>query len=208
MRVIPQGLELDEVAGGDAARFRARHACAGPIVAHIAALCADKGTQTLLEAWPSLSPKATLVLLGHTTREFAAWFESLPAQRRRGILHLQRLPDAERNDLLAAMDVLALPSRTDTFGRVFLEAWSYAKPVVGARAGGIPDVIEAGRTGELVDFGDAAGLARVLDGLLGDPRRREQMGLLGQRVLWERYDWQRVQKSLLELFETAASGLD
>ena len=121
---------------------------------------------------------------------------------------MQRLPDAERNDLLAAMDVLALPSRTDTFGRVFLEAWSYAKPVVGARAGGIPDVIEAGRTGELVDFGDAAGLARVLDGLLGDPRRREQMGLLGQRVLWERYDWQRVQKSLLELFETAASGLD
>ncbi|MFN8515884.1 MAG: glycosyltransferase [Chloroflexia bacterium] len=56
--------------------------------------------------------------------------------------------------MLAAASIFALPSRTDSFGITFLEAWCNGVPVIGARAGSIPDVIDDGEDELLVPFGD------------------------------------------------------
>ncbi|QYM80503.1 glycosyltransferase family 4 protein [Horticoccus luteus] len=78
------------------------------------------------------------------------------------------LPDAELRDELCACTVFALPSRKEGFGIVFLEAFAHGKPCIGARAGGIPEVIDE-HTGILVEYGDEIGLADACVAALQHP---------------------------------------
>ena len=52
------------------------------------------------------------------------------------------LDEGEKHAILEASTMLLLPSHSDSFGIVILEAWAHGKPVIGARAGGIPGVID------------------------------------------------------------------
>ncbi len=90
---------------------------------------------------------------------------------------------------LASADVVAYPSRTESFGMVFLEAWACGKPVIGARAGAVAEVVEDGRDGLLVEFGDVAGLAEALRSLLLEPARAQEMGRRGCKKVFMRYTW-------------------
>lgn len=69
----------------------------------------------------------------------------------------------------AACDLFALPSRREGFGLVYLEAMSYGKPCIGARAGGAPEVINDS-VGQLVEYGNPAGLAAAVTDLIQHPR--------------------------------------
>jgi glycosyltransferase involved in cell wall biosynthesis len=79
--------------------------------------------------------------------------------------------------LYAAADVFVLPSMfQETFGLVILEAFAAGTPVIGARSGGVPELVEDGRTGLLVDQGDVAGLRQAMLRLLLDRQLRERLG--------------------------------
>jgi len=78
--------------------------------------------------------------------------------------------------LLAAADVLAAPSRNEGMGRVLVEAMALGLPVVGARVGGIPNVIDDGECGLLVPPEDPAALAAALVELGRDVARRAKLG--------------------------------
>lgn len=97
--------------------------------------------------------------------------------------------EQEKHDLLAAADLLAMPSRTDSFGIVYLEAWLAGKPVIGARVWAMDEVIADGVDGLLVPFGDPAATAKAIAGLLADPTRRAQMGAAGRAKVLARYTW-------------------
>ena len=73
--------------------------------------------------------------------------------------------------LLAAADLFLLPSRQEAFGLAALEAMACGVPVVAARTGGLPEVVEHGRTGYLLPPGDVDGMARCALELLQDPER-------------------------------------
>lgn len=95
------------------------------------------------------------------------------------------LTDISRAELAACYEgaeVFALPSTGEGFGLVFLEAMAFGKPVIGGNAGGIPDVVENGRTGLLVEpTVEAVGAA--LSRLLSDKQLRKELGTRGrQRV--------------------------
>ena len=113
----------------------------------------------------------------------------LPPADRAWLHVLGSVDDAEKRDLLAAADVFAMPSRTDSFGIVYLEAWLYRKPVIGARTWGVMDVIEDGRDGLLVPFGDVPALAAALSGLLADASRRAEMGAYGAEKVYRMHTW-------------------
>lgn len=193
--VAGAGVTPAEVLGGDAARFRAAHQLRGPIVALLSTLTADKGAVHLVEAarrlWAA-GQAFELVLAGAVLAPFQRFLETLPAADRARVRVLGAIPDAQKRDLLAALDILAMPSRTDSFGIVYLEAWLAGKPVIGARAWGMSDVIADGRDGVLVPFGDGPALAEALAGLLADPARRAALGAAGRAKVLERYTWDEV----------------
>jgi N-acetyl-alpha-D-glucosaminyl L-malate synthase BshA len=73
--------------------------------------------------------------------------------------------------LLASADLFLLPTQSESFGLSALEALATGVPVIGARAGGLPEVVRDGETGALCPVGDVDGMARAAIGLLGDSER-------------------------------------
>jgi glycosyltransferase involved in cell wall biosynthesis len=91
--------------------------------------------------------------------------------------------------VFAEADVLCQVSRwEEAFGWAIVEGMSFAKPVVGTRVGGIPEVIEDGVTGCLAGRGDARQIASHILLLLRDPAARERMGLAGRAAVERKFD--------------------
>ncbi len=82
--------------------------------------------------------------------------------------------------VLAALDLLLMPSLWEGFGLVMLEAMAQTVPIIGSAVSAIPEVVIDGETGLLVPPRDVAGLANALTTLLADAPLRRHMGLLGQ----------------------------
>lgn len=89
---------------------------------------------------------------------------------------------------LAAFDVFALTSRSEGMPLSILEAWAAGKPVVASRVGGVPQLVEDGRTGILFPPGDEARLAEALARLLADPDAARRLGRAGSEEVRARYD--------------------
>jgi glycosyltransferase involved in cell wall biosynthesis len=192
VHVVGPGVDPAEVLGGDGRRFRERHGIRSPLVVSLSAMARDKGTVQVVEAVRHLwraGRQVELALAGAVLTPFRQYLDHLPARDRERIRVLGSIDEREKRDLLAACDMLAMPSRTDSFGIVYLEAWLYRKPVIGARAWGIDDVIEEGRDGLLVPFGDAPALAEAVAYLLDHPAVRSEMGARGERKVYQSHQW-------------------
>jgi len=109
---------------------------------------------------------------------------------------LGRLDDV--GPLLAAADAVVLASRWEGLPLTLLEALSRARPVAATRVGGIPDVIDDGVHGRLVEPGDPEALAAVLEDFARRSDAALRLGRAGQRRVREQYTWERV----VEQFET------
>ena len=191
--VASPGVDVADLPIGDARRFRERHAITGPLVGFLATLVPDKGAITLVEAVSRLWARGTqveLVMAGTRLAAFDRFLEAQPEAIRNRIKLLGLIDEAEKQDLLAAADVFAMPSRTDSFGIVYLEAWLAGTPVIGARAWTMDDVIDDGVDGLLVPFNDADALAEALAALLGDPARRAAMAAAGRAKTLSRFTWE------------------
>jgi glycosyltransferase involved in cell wall biosynthesis len=209
VEVIGYGISPSAIAGGDGRRFRDRRGITGPLVLFLGTRGYDKGTVHVVQAAEALREMGrhcTLVLAGSSSnRDFIEFHAGLAPGPRARVLLLDDIPEEEKKDLLAATDVLALPSRNDAFGLAFLEAWAYGKPVIGADAGGIPDVVSDGRDGFLVPFGDTAALARKIGVLLDDPALAARMGEAGRRKLFAQYTIDRKLRAIEDAYETLAA---
>jgi glycogen(starch) synthase len=190
--VAGPGVNPEDVLGGDGTRFRLTQNIEGPIVAAIGSMSFDKGTETLVEAVEHLwqqGVNVNLVLAGAILGPFEHFLTHLTPETRARLHLLGPIDEITKRDLFAAADVLAMASRTDSFGIIYLEAWLYAKPVIGAQVWGIDDVIEAGVDGLLVPFGDVTALAQAIGGLLADPTAATEMGRNGQEKVYAEHTW-------------------
>lgn len=82
--------------------------------------------------------------------------------------------------LYAACDIFVAPSRFESFGLIFVEAMMFARPTIGCRAGGMPEVIAEGETGLLAEPGDPTSLAACITRLVEEPALRARMGEAGR----------------------------
>ena len=192
LHVVGAGIDVDAVTGGDATRARAILGLVGPMVLALGAAAFEKGTLHLIDAVVSLRESGDdihLVLAGPMMSDVRRRLESLGEPQREGIHALGFVSDEQRRDLLAAAEVLALPSRTESFGLVFMEAWANCKPVIGARAGAIPAVVSDGEDGLLVPFGDVEALADAIKTLLQSDELAREMGRHGNSKVVSEEEW-------------------
>ena len=87
-----------------------------------------------------------------------------------------------------------------------IEAFAYGKPVIGARIGGITEMILPGETGWLFNPGDVAGLSACLAEALADPARVERMGRRGHELARRTYDPGTHYTSLMALYDRLTAG--
>ncbi len=204
------GVNPWEVVGGNGRRFREKYGVEGPIVYYIGAAAYDKGTVHTIEAMQKVLARgvdATLIMAGSTMLDkFRDYYEDLPEPVREKCRWLGFISDEDKKDLQAAGSVFCMPSRTDSFGIVYLEAWLNGVPVIGARAGGVPEVITDGVDGYLVDFGDVAALANRIELLLRRPEAARALGEAGRRKVLAEHTWDHKIARIVEIYRQSIAG--
>ncbi|MFD7622477.1 glycosyltransferase family 4 protein [Streptomyces sp. NPDC059802] len=147
-----------------------------PLIISCGSLVPHHGYGTLLDAsrlWRDLDPAPLLLLVGEGRERSAL-------QRR---IRNEELPVRlvgsrdDRAELLAAADLAVLSSSWEARSVLAQEALRLGVPLVATAVGGVPELV--GDAAELVPYGNAEALARVVARLLGDPRRREEMAAAG-----------------------------
>jgi glycosyltransferase involved in cell wall biosynthesis len=136
-----------------------------------------KNVDGLVAAWRRAAarvPEAILHLVGRgrETRRIERLVAELPSRT----TYTPQLTAPEVASALDASWALVLPSRSEGLPRVVIEAFCRGRGVVGSRAGGIPDLVEEGRNGLLVEVGDVDGLAEALVRTLSDRGLAERLG--------------------------------
>jgi glycosyltransferase involved in cell wall biosynthesis len=162
-----------------------------------------KGMDTLVSALPRLLHEWTdLQLVAVGEGDDQAWLEQLAegCGVRRHVHFFSGLTYSELAACYSACEIFALPSRGEGFGLVYLEAMARAKPVIGGAHGGAPEVIDDGRTGYLVQHGDAPQLATSIETLLANPEMAREMGARGRERVHRDFKFSVFAKSLKKIF--------
>ncbi|HEV8060701.1 MAG TPA: glycosyltransferase family 4 protein [Gemmataceae bacterium] len=186
------GVVPAECTGGDRARARlAWHATEGEvIVGHLANQSYEKGTIDLLRAaqraWQA-GQRFRLVLAGPAMPNFHAFWQSF--EWKQAVIQLGVLDEEQKRDFFAGIDIFALPSRSDSFGLVLLEAWANGCPNLAYRAGGIAEIIHHESDGLLALCGSLDQLATELTRLVGDAGLRQRLGAKGRVRVFTEFDW-------------------
>ncbi|BCL26054.1 glycogen synthase [Streptomyces aurantiacus] len=180
-----------------------------PYVLFVGRITRQKGVPQLLRAVRDIDPAAQVVLCAgapdtpEIDHEFRVLFEEL--SRVRGGMHWipQMLPRPDVIQLLTHAAVFVCPSVYEPLGIVNLEAMACGTPVVASRVGGIPEVVEDGRTGVLVpvDENFETGLAQALDSVLGDAGAARRMGEAGRQRAVGEFGWDAVARRTVRLYE-------
>jgi alpha-maltose-1-phosphate synthase len=180
-----------------------------PYVLFVGRITRQKGVPHLLRAVRDIDPAAQVVLCAgapdtpEIDREFRELYQEL-SRVREGVHWIpQMLPRPEVIQLLTHAAAFVCPSVYEPLGIVNLEAMACGTPVVASRVGGIPEVVDDGRTGLLVDVDDdfEAGLARALDSVVGDPEAARRMGEAGRERAVEEFGWDAVARRTVRLYE-------
>jgi glycosyltransferase involved in cell wall biosynthesis len=102
-------------------------------------------------------------------------------------------------------DIFVIPSRQEAFGQTALESMACGTPVVGFDTGGIPDMIQPGKTGWLAEVGDTQSLQEAIEQALQSSEDRERMGEECRKVVLEEYTLEHQAQDYLELYENISS---
>ena len=178
------------------------------IVGVVARLEHEKGHPTLLEAWPRVVrrvPNARLLVVGEGSRR-----EELEAQAAALGITDWVVFTSRRDDVpavTAALDVAVLPSYREAQGLTILEAMALSRPVIASAVGGIPEMIEDGRTGLLVPPHDPEALAAAIIRLLTDHAYADMLAHGGHDLVHERFCVELMVAAIEEIYDEGAAAV-
>jgi glycosyltransferase involved in cell wall biosynthesis len=205
--------------GVDLARYDRTEACCtlaedyglapgAQIVGVVGRLEPEKGHPTLIEAWPRVLravPNAYLLIVGEGSRR-----EALEHQVAELGIGSRVIFSGRRDDVpavTAALDVAVLPSYREAQGLTILEAMALSRPVVASNVGGIPEMVEDGRTGLLVPPHDPVALAAAITRLLVDHPLADMLGRAGHDLVHERFCLELMVRSIEDLYDEGAAAI-
>lgn len=179
----------------------------GPVIGTVARLSEVKGQDVLIEAMPRVIadvPNAKLILVGVGRTEKAL----------RSMVHRLGLDGHVRfisvvnktNEMLCLFDIFVMPSRQEGLGLSIMEAQAAGVPVIASRVGGIPGLIEDGRTGVLVDPENARALSSAIVKLLAQPQRARALGLSGRESVRRMHSAEGMVNKTVEVYQSLVKG--
>jgi glycosyltransferase involved in cell wall biosynthesis len=178
------------------------------IVGVVARLEPEKGHQTLIESWPHVLrevPDAYLLIVGEGSRR--DFLEQWAAAHR--VAH--RVVFTGRRDdipaVTASLDVAVLPSWREAQGLSILEAMAMSRPVVASDVGGIPEMIEDGVTGLLVEHDNPVALAAAIVQLLKDRAYAATIARAGHDLVHERFCIELMVKAIEKIYDEGARAV-
>ena len=176
----------------------------GPVLVMIARLTEAKGHCYLLQAFPDLLktwPQICCVFVGDGELHDALHRMAIDLGVERACRFVGVREDI--TDILAAADVVVLPSLSEGFPFVLLEALAMGCPVVASRVNGVPELIEDHKTGLLVPARDPQALVAAIREVLNDPIAASKMGAEGRAVVQERFTVGRMVANTTAIFDAA-----
>jgi len=176
----------------------------GPVLVTIGRLTDQKGHRYLLQALPRLLetwPQLCCVFVGEGELRDALYDMAIDL----GVEQACRFVGVREDiaDILAAADLFVLPSLSEGFPFVLLEALAMGRPVVASRVNGVPELIEDHKTGLLVPARDPQALAAAIREMLSDPTAASKMGADGRAVVRERFTVDRMVANTTAIFDAA-----
>lgn len=180
-----------------------------PVVGFVGRLRHEKGLDVLISALPLVLvdfPKARLLVVGDgpEAASLSALAEQLGVSDR--MVWVGRCDRLEVWRLLAALELLAVPSRFEGFGLAAAEAQAAGLPVVASRVDGLAEVVRDGETGLLVAPGDPEALAAAIRAMLEDPPRARRMGLAGRQHVAASFSPERFAAAIQAVYRTCAAS--
>ena len=177
-------------------------------VLSVGRLYARKGLFTLIESMPAVVrsfPRAKFVISGkgqsNEMKKLVAHAQKLGVNG--NIVFTGYYPDRKLPRLYQAADVFAFSTFYENLPFAVLEALSTGLPVVTTRVGGIPEMIESGKNGFLVQPFNSRELSDRILYLLEHPAAASEMALLARKVILERFDWRLIVKKVLAVYDEA-----
>jgi glycosyltransferase involved in cell wall biosynthesis len=201
--VTGHGAILSEQA--DPKAFKDKYQIEAPIVLFLGQHYPYKGYQQLLAAtalvWQKI-PEVNFVFLGPAVGKSEKYFEQLKDRRihRLGSVNLQ-----EKTNALAACDLLCVPSSQESFGGVYTEAWSFAKPVIGCNIPAVAEVVSHEKDGYLINQKPEE-IAEAICELLLNQTKAKEMGLAGKEKVESRFTWKRLAEKTEQVYEQIISS--
>lgn len=209
LRQVPYGLDLEDFRlAGPPQPLETPMPGGRKVILCPSRLAPEKGQTHLLTA---------LALMSRHRDDFVCWFAgegpsrfTLETEARRLRLRDRALFLGSRADIRALMafaDMVVVPSVQDNLPFVVMEAQAAGKAVVASRTGGIPEMVENGRSGLLVSPGDARELAAALSLLLNNPELGRTLGRQARSRAVRRWDGSRMVADILGVYEELMGGM-
>jgi glycosyltransferase involved in cell wall biosynthesis len=204
VRVVPGCIDLERWPSrprqpGDRAKLGLRED--GPVFAMVGRLSINKGSAVLFQAIPKVvakRPDVQFLVVGAGDSWKVHMAEAAQAPIRPNVT-LTGFVEDTRPYVIAA-DALVAPSLKDGLPMTILEAMAMSRPTLGSTAGGIPELIVPGKTGELYPPGDADALAAAILEFAGRPERWQAYGEAA-RAHAAKFDMRRLGKAMLSVYE-------
>lgn len=186
----------------------------GPLVLFVGRIQPLKGVDIAVQALAQLSDQnAQLMIVGGASGQegstevdrIMAMIDELDLVDR--VIFVEPQPHYALSTYYRAADVLIMPSRSESFGLVALEAAACGVPVVAAAVGGLRTLVQDGVTGYLIDSREPSDYAEAIEEILGDPKLQAALGAAAS-VTASRYPWSglasRLRRMYLDLVEAKA----
>jgi glycosyltransferase involved in cell wall biosynthesis len=177
-------------------------------IVSVGRLYARKGLFTLIESMPAVVKRfknAKFIISGKgqsdEMRKLVNYADRIGVKG--SIIFTGYYPDKKLPKLYQAADVFAFSTFYEHHPFAVLEALSTGLPVVTTRVGGIPETIESGKNGFLVEPFNPKQFADRILYLLEHPAEASEMGSLARKTILERFDWRIVVKDVLKVYDEA-----
>jgi len=158
-------------------------------------LATNKGLSDLISAMELVNQNSVDLVITGADMGLANQLEKEAAEKEVRMHRLGHIDDETYRSVLAAAEMLVLPSEYEAFGIVLLEAAAAETAVIGTNVGGIPEAMSPGKNGLIVEYNDVDNLSKCITNLLEDEKMCREMGLAGRN--WAKnFSWESILKDL------------